>query len=214
MLTIDLLKGQETPVKSRPIRVALATAPLLVPTLAIAIMLSIYWSDKVILETTTTNLDSYSQKAQVYADVSQFLQQIEKEGQYIDKSLEEVSDVIGSHRQWSDVLQVLCKNLPDSLTLSRIEAKRNPVRKKVPKKDDPKKKVDLSGYQYTLHFVIDTGTDSAEELDIQQVIHRFSHAEELGEEIEDIKIASRKTCNEEDRTFVRYEIECVFKWNV
>lgn len=211
MISIDLLKGEGRPVKSRPGVVALMVVPFIFPVLAGVFLAGWYQSDKIMMRMQVKKLTSYEEGPREYSDVVQFLQDAAAESKYINSCLGEVNQTINNHRQWSPILAALAENLPPAVSLNCLELLREKKREKIPHKDDPQKTVFIDKYQYTLRITTDTGTTVEDDAAIQVFIQQLRNSNLLEPRIEDIRIASQQSVSEETVDIVRYEIDCVFK---
>ncbi len=121
MISVDLLKGEGRPIKSRPGVVALMVVPFIFPVLAGVFLVGWYQSDKIMMRVQVKKLTSYNEGPQQYSDVEQLLQDAAAESKYINSCLIEVSGTINHHRQWSPVLSSLTENLPPAVSLNSLE---------------------------------------------------------------------------------------------
>ena len=211
MISVDLLKGEGRPIKSRPGVVALMVVPFIFPVLAGVFLVGWYQSDKIMMRVQVKKLTSYNEGPQQYSDVEQLLQDAAAESKYINSCLIEVSGTINHHRQWSPVLSSLTENLPPAVSLNSLELLREKKREKIPDKDDTQKTVLVDKYQYTLRITTDTGTTVEDDAAVQVFIQQLRNSSLLAPRIEDIRIASQQSVSEETVDIVRYEIDCVFK---
>ena len=107
MISVDLLKGEGRPIKSRPGVVALMVVPFIFPVLVGVFLVGWYQGDKIMMRVQVKKLTSFNEGPQQYSDVEQLLQDAAAESNYINSCLCEVSETINNHRQWSPVLSAL-----------------------------------------------------------------------------------------------------------
>jgi len=212
MITIDLLNGNGIPLKSRPGGVALKFAPLLVPLVAGAAIIIGYMSDQVILETREETLAGLDNKLASLSEAELFLSDTKSQYELINCYLGEVSGAIKSHMQWSGILASLRDSLSESITLSKLEVTRQPVRKKIPQKNDPSKTVTVTGQQYILKLIADVYSDDSGKT-IQEFIRNFRTNPAISATIEDVLVVSHSVNNDQQNDYVQYEIDCIFVCN-
>ncbi len=68
MFTIDLLKGQGRPVRTRPKGIAIFVATFVVPMLVAILMASYYYSNKVVISIHKQNIANYTTQIERLAD--------------------------------------------------------------------------------------------------------------------------------------------------
>jgi hypothetical protein len=144
MYTIDLLKGEGIPIPCRPGGIAMACLIVVLPLLLGLGMTSYYMDGQVIVSIEKQQLSKLEAAAN---NMSAALKKKEQLEQHKALALGRLSDIKASmkgYTQWSPALAAVVGNLSDTLVLTRLEAKQDSVRRKVPSKDDPATKVDVS----------------------------------------------------------------------
>jgi len=211
MFTIDLLKGTCVPAKSKPGGVALATIPFLVPAVIAIITTAYYIQGRSLItmnETIITNTDR--KIARFEADLD-FREDINQQIAGINRCLTEVSGAIGQYNQFSGVLQVLVENMPDSIILKELEARRRIIQKNVPNKTNPDEMVRATFVQRTLLISVCGASHADSDRSVKQYIYRMRNSEALKPLVEDIRIATSGADEFEGKNVTCYEIDCLFK---
>jgi len=210
MFTIDLLKGQGVPIKSRPEGIIVAAATLIVPILIAMVMFSYYLHGKVVISIHKQEIVNYEAKINALSDTVELQKSFEEKKEIINSSISEVKSSIGVHVQWTPVLTTLVENMPDSMVLTKLEVERNNVRKKIPKKDDPQKLVDVIVPIRTLQIGICGHPQNNYDEEIRGFSDRLRSSNLLGAKFEDIRV-SQELGVFEDQEVVSYVIDCIFK---
>ena len=210
MFTIDLLKGQCIPAKSRPEGIAVAAVTFAVPIIIAIVMFGFYLSNIINISVQQREVGRYKKKIDGLSDALKMQKSFEKEKNVISSCLTEVSSSIARHTQWSPILMTLVENMPDSVILTSLEVKQRSVRRKVPQKDDPKKMINIFVPARTLHISVcgspQTNCDKA----VRDFGGRLRSSALLGPKLEDIRV-SQGFDMLESQNVVSYEMDCVFK---
>jgi len=214
MFTIDLLKGQGRPVRTKPQGVAIFVATFAVPVLVAILMTGYYVRNKVTVSVLTQNLTSLDTQTQRLADALKLKGAYEKDKAAINGCLADVSSSIRRHIQWSPVLAALVENLPDSLVLTTLEVKQSSIKRKVPVKNDPTKKVDATVTVRTLKVRVSGSPSYNCDLEVRAFRDRLRASQFLGPKLEDIVIASQGHDTLDGHDVVCYDIDCIFKSGV
>lgn len=210
MFTIDLLKGQGIPAKSRPEGIAIAAAALAVPVIIAIVMFGLYLRNKIIISIQKQEIANYETRIDKLSDAVELQKSFEYEKNAISSCLSEVSTSIGRHTQWSPVLATLVKNMPDSVVLTDLEVKQGSVKRKVPKKDDPKKMIEISVPVRTLQINVCGSPQSNCDKAVRDFRERLRSSAFLGPKLENIRV-SQRFGTLQSRDVVFYQIDCVFK---
>ena len=152
MFTIDLLKGQGVPAKSKPEGIAVAAVTLAVPVVVAILVLGLYVSNSVAISIQKQEISNYEAKINEFSGALELQKLFEKEKVSIGNCLSEVSSSIGRHIQWSPVLLALVESMPDSMVLTKLEVKERPIKREVPKEDDTQAKPDTTVIVRTLRI--------------------------------------------------------------
>jgi len=211
MFTIDLLKGQGIPPKSRPEGIAVGAIGLAVPVIVAIVIAGVYMTDNISLSTQKRELADYEKRVDKLSDALELKRAFEKQRATINEVLSEVSSSIDRHMQWSDVLVDIVENMPESMILAELEAKQNMVRRRVAKDGDAETKVDVMVPLRTLSITV----SGKSEYDCDRAVRDFSDrlriSKVLGPKLEDIRVSKSNLGRRKQRNFVSYQIDCVFK---
>jgi Tfp pilus assembly protein PilN len=210
MFTIDLLKGQGRPAKSRPEGIVIAAVTLIVPLIIMIAMLSFYLRNKIIISIKKQDIVNYQAKIDKLSDVIELQKSLEKEKIVHSSCLSEVKSSIGRHTQWSSVLKTLVENIPDSVIFERLSVKQTSIKRKVPRKDDPKKTVNITVPVRTLQMSVYGSPQYNCGEAVRKFRNRLWSSPLLGPKLKDIRV-SQKSARIENKDVISYEIECVFK---
>lgn len=209
MLTIDLLKGQGIPIKSRPGGAALLAFSIAVPVIVGIILLGDYVRGRIILKTERQYIIKLERKITQLSEGINFQEKIKREIEDARNCLVEVAETIQQQVQWSSILETLVTKMPDTLAMAELDVESTMIRERVPRRDDPSKFISIPVPKRTLHIgfyrKLTGGTDEPAMKYLQGLI--VSPA--LSEETESIRFISQTT-NVNDDT-MHYMIECIFK---
>jgi hypothetical protein len=210
MFTIDLLKGQGIPIKNRPWGVAIAALAFAVPILVAMAILGFYLSNKIVIRVARQEIVNYEKNIEALSDAVELQKSFEAEKNNINNCLSEVLSSMGRHTQWSPVLATVVENMPDSMVLTRLEVKQRSVNKKVPKKEDPNKMIDVSVPVNTLQMSVSGRLQANNDKAVKDFKDRLRLSALLAPKLEDI-VVSQKSDTFEGQDVVSYEIDCIFK---
>jgi len=210
MFTIDLLKGQCIPAKSRPGSIAIVGATFAVPIIIAIVMFGFYLSNIINISVQKQEIVKYEKRIDKLSDSIEMQKLFEKEKNVISSCLTEVSSSIAKHTQWSPILRTLVENLPDSVVLTSLEVKQRFIKRKVPRKDDPEKMTSISVPVRTLHVSVYGSPQTNHDKAVRDFGARLRSSALLGPKLEDIRV-SQGFDTLQNQDVVSYEINCVFK---
>lgn len=210
MFEIDLLQGQGIPIKSRPRDIAIAATAFAVPVIVAVVMFGAYLKNSIAIPIQKKQIVNYEAKIDQLSDAVELQKTFEKEKNIINTTLTEVKSTLARHTQWSPILVELVKNMPDSVILTRLEVKQHFTKRKVPKKDDPGKTVDVSVPIRTLRMTLSADPLSNSDQMVKDFRDSLRASAVIGPKLEDLRVS------QEVETFlgkevVSYEIDCIFK---
>ncbi len=210
MFTIDLLKGQGIPAKSRPRNIAIGVAVVVAPVIIAIAMFGFYLHNKVTISIQKDAIANFKTKIAGMSEAIEFQKSFEQQKNAYNNCLSEVSGNLDRHTQWSPVLVTLVKNMPESVILTALDVKQRSTKIKVPKKDDPKIMIDAAVPLRTLQMTVvgrpQTNCDEA----IRDFSERLRSSSLLGPKLDNIRIA-QGTRKLKDEEVVSYQIDCFFK---
>ena len=210
LFTIDLLKGQGIPIKSKPEGIVVAATAFVIPAVVAIVMLGWYLSTSASISIQKQKISSYEEKISELSKAVELYNSFEEEKRAVNNCLSEVSSSIKKHTQWSPVLAMLVKNMPDSLVLKELEVKRRSTKVKVPQKDNPQTMVDVSVPVETLHITVSGNPWNNSDEAVRLFRDRIRSSDLLREKLEDI-IVSQELNTPKSRDTVSYDIDCIFK---
>jgi len=210
MFTIDLLKGQAIPLKSKPGSLAIMVITVAIPITVAAGMLSFYQRNKIVASVKKQEIDKYQTEIDKMSDAVELKKALEKKKTVYSSYLSEVKSSIKRHTQWSPVLTTLMENIPDSVVLNSLAVEHQSVKRKVPKEDNPKKMVDIDVLVRVLRLSVSGGQQSNCDQAVRDFRDRIRASAFLGPKLEKIGV-SQKAETLEGREVVSYEISCVLK---
>ena len=210
MFTIDLLNGQAIPPKGKPGGLAIIAMTVVVPIAVAIVMFLVYFNNDVALAVKEKEIARYETEINKNSDAVKINNELQEEKRAYSKYLSEVRSSIGKHTQWSPALATLIENIPDSVILTSLEIEHDLVRKKVPKKDNPKKKVEISIPVRILRVGVTGGDQRDCDRAVKDFMDRLWASASLGPMFENIG-HSQESTEEGDRNVISYEISCYFK---
>jgi len=212
MFKIDLLKGQNLPVRTKPQGVAIFVATFTVPVLVAMLMAGYHVRNGVIISIQKQNIAGVETQTQRLANALMLKESCEKDKSAINSCLADVAASIRKHIQWSPVLVALAENLPDSVVITGLEVKQNFVRRKIAVQgDSADQKADTSVPVRTLKMRVSGNPSYNCDLEVRAFRDQLRASKILGPMLEDIVIASQGHDTLDGRDVVCYDIECIFK---
>jgi hypothetical protein len=215
MFTIDLLKGQGRPVRTRPKGVAIFVATFAVPMLIVMLLAGYYYNNKVVISINKQNIANYTTQIDRLADAIKLKNSWEKDKTNLNNCLTDVSNTIGKHPQWSPILVSLVQNIPDSVVLNGLEVKQAIVKKKAAAvsatADNKDKPADTSVNVRTLRMRLCGNPSPDLDHEIKAFRDRLLASNAIGTKLEDVVIASQTNDTVEGRNVTSYDIDCIFK---
>ena len=214
MFTIDLLKGQGRPVRTRPKGIAIFVATFVVPMLVAILMASYYYSNRVVISINNQNVANYTTQIERLADTLKLKESWERDKINLSNCLSDVASSIGTHTQWSPILVSLVQNLPNSAVLNSLEVKQTLINKKasaIAEKDKKDKTADTSVTVRTLRMRLCGNQNSDFDREIKAFRDRLLASDVIGTKLEDVVIASQTNETMDGRDVISYDIDCIFK---
>jgi len=210
MFTIDLLKGQGIPDKSKPGGLVILTLAGIVPIVLGMIMFILYMNHDVAASAKEKEIARLEVEISRFSGAVKAKNAMEEEKSTYRKCLSEVKSSTCKNTQWSPVLTTLVENIPESVVLTSLEVSHDSVRKKVPKKDDPKKKMEVSVPVRVLRVSVTGGHQGNCDRIVKEFIDRLWASDSLGPRLEKIG-HSQRYVEHDGKQLVSYEISCLFK---
>ena len=210
MFTVDLLKGQGLPAKSRPAGVVISAVAVAVPLVIAMVMLGFYLRNRIIISVYNREIAGWEAKIGKLSDLVKLQESFEKEKTVYSGCLAEVKSSIGRFTQWSPVVATVVKNMPESVVLTNLEVKQRSMKKKIPKKDDPKKTTDIEIPVRTLCVSVCASPQADSDQMVRDFSARLRSSDFLGPRLENITV-SQESGTLDGRDVISYQIDLVFK---
>jgi len=210
MYTVDLLMGEGIPIRSRPGGIALACLIIVTPLLIGLGMTSYYLDGRIILSIERQQLNNIEAASGALTQALKRKESLERERASANSVLSEIKTAVDGYMQWSQPLAALIENLSDNLVLTRLEARQSTVQRKVPAKDDPTRKVDVSVPVRTLKVCV-CGQQAGTALDaVQTLQEKLRSSPVIGPMLDTITVSQQMAMLGSEEA-VMYELECVLK---
>jgi hypothetical protein len=210
MFTIDLLKGQAIPIKSKPGGIAVMAGAIAIPVIAVIIMVNSYLTGSVALGVGKQQIVSYSNQTAKLTEAVAIQKSFAEEKSSQHGCLSEVSANIDRHLQWTPILVTVVESMPETMVITALEVKRESVRIPIPKKDDPTKMVETSVIVKKMLISVTGDPSRNHNESVKLFCDRMRNSEVLGPMIDKISV-NQKNKKNKGQDELSYEIECVFK---
>jgi Tfp pilus assembly protein PilN len=210
MFTIDLLKGQGIPARTRPEGIIAMAATAVIPLMTALIMLAVFLSNRIVMNIERREAADYEQKISQLSDAMKTYRSYEQQKSAALKRISEAVEAVDGRQQWSDVLVTVVRNMPDSMVLKRMAVESKAVRVKVNDAKDPEKKVDKMVPAQTLTLTLGAAAGSISDRQVQEFREKLRSSPLLSAKLEDIPV-SQKVETVDDREVITYEMKCIFK---
>jgi hypothetical protein len=208
--TIDLLKGEGLPIRTRPGGIAFVCLVVVVPFLAAFGAVRLYMDCDVVIATQKQQANQLAMVVETLSSAVHKRDALEREKAEAVGVLSDVKAALGGHSQWSPTLASLIESLSDTLILTKLEARRDTVRIKVPAKDDPTKKVDASVPVRALKICVCGKDKESSSEAVRRVQENLRSAPAIGPMLDTITVSQDATTLDGHEA-VLYELNCVFK---
>jgi Tfp pilus assembly protein PilN len=211
MFTIDLLKGQGIPARTKPEHIAVVAAACTVPALIAMVMFGVYLTRRVSISIQKQEIATYEAKAEKLVGALEMQKTFEQEKALINTCLAEVASSIDKHAQWSPVVTTLVESMPDSMVLTNLEVKQRPEKRKVPGKESGQTR-DITVPVTTLTISVRGNQDRDYAEAVKKFMNRLRFSDVLGPKLEDIRMSQEDSREKLDgKSLVSYVIRCIFK---
>jgi uncharacterized protein YcfL len=210
MFTIDLQKGAGLPPKNRPLIVALAMVPFVIPLLGTVVMAACWMHNKTLITTQQKVIQENRQKISGLKNDLLRYKQTTGQIEYANQQFGDIAETLQCRIQYTPFLVGLVENLPESLVISKLDMDRTDQRKT---QTDPKtgNTKEIVVVQRKLRMVVSgpatDGTDNA----VKQYVQKLSGSPVLMKEVIDVRVTSRNNNTVNGQNYALYEIECAMK---
>lgn len=211
MFTLDLLKGEGIPAKTRPEGILIMTVGVAVPVFAALLMMGNYMRTDVAVAVCRQDIADCDRKIGNIADAVKAQKAVMDEKDLLNKIVKEGVVASKRHTPWSPVIKLLVDKLPDSLILSKLEAKQGFVEVKQGGSDKkavvvPLRSLSISAFSNPRSSL---GISASDEV-VRQFRNSLLISGPLSARLEDVKI-SQRVGSAESKEVVFYDIDCLFK---
>lgn len=210
MFTVDLLKGQGLPIKSRPVGIVISAIAIAVPIIIATAMLSVYLRDKIIISVQRQEIRRWETETGKYFELVKLQESFEKDKAVNSTCLAEVKSSIGRYSQWSQIIATVVENMPETVVLSELGARQRTIKKKVPRKDDPTKTTEVDVPARVLRVSVCAGSQSDGDEAVRGFQARLRTSLFLGPRLENITV-SQESGKQDGQDIITYQIDCIFK---
>ena len=208
--TIDLLKGEGLPIRSRPGGIAFACLVVVLPLLTAFGAVSVYLDSDIVITIQKQQASRLATAIEALSSAVRKREALEGEKTEATRVLSDVKATLGGHSQWSPILASLVESLSDALLLTKLEARRDTVRIKVPAPDDPTRKVETSVPVRALKICV-CGKDKESSAEaVRRVQENLRSAPAIGPMLDTVTV-SQDAATVDGQEAVLYELNCVFK---
>jgi len=207
---IDLLKGEGIPIRSRPGGTVLACLIVVVPLLLGLAMTNLYMDGQVVLSIQRQELGRLKVGIETLSQALRRKELLDQEKTRATAQLSDIKTALDAYTQWSQTLAAVVESLSDTLVLTRLEARRDIVRRKVPAKEDPAKKVEVSVPARTLKLCV-CGPQAATASQAVRSLQEDLRSSPVIAPLLDTITVSQNTALLDSQEAVLYELECVLK---
>jgi Tfp pilus assembly protein PilN len=209
MYTIDLLKAEGIPIRSRPSGIAFASLVILVPLLLGILIVGTYLDHRVTLSIQTDELARVEKVLGTLSEALEKKRALEEQKAAASGVLVDVNTALSRQMQWSPVLTTLAANMPDALVLTRLEARQEYVWHKVPAKDDPKTTIEISVPQRSLTIDVCGYDRDKTSLAVRDLQERLRSSAAMGPRLSQMTV-SQESATLDGEHVVNYELNCAF----
>jgi Tfp pilus assembly protein PilN len=208
--TIDLLQGEGLPIRSRPGGIVFACLIIVLPLLAAFGAANVYVDSDVVITIQKQQAGRLATAIQALSSAVRKRETLESQKTEATHVLSDVKASLDGHNQWSPILASLVESLSDTLILTRLEARRDTVRIKVPAPDDPTRKIETSIPVRALKICV-CGKDKESSAEaVRRVQDNLRSAPALGPLLDTVTVSQDATTLDGQEA-VLYEFNCVFK---
>ena len=146
MFTIDLLKGQGIPTRSRPEPIVAVAIAVALPVIAVAFMFTSFYANNINISNITREIDKLDKELST-GDIGNVLKQqelLEQQKKDLSASLSEVASAIGSQTQWSPLLEAIIKKMSASIILRSADVRKESKKIKKSNPDEKDKMIEVT----------------------------------------------------------------------
>jgi hypothetical protein len=210
MHKVDLLNGQGIPPRTTFVTIAIIVLMVAVPFAAAAAMTDRYLQNRETIVIRKQETARYQATVDDLVEAVASKESIEKRGYIIHGKLLEVSSCVGDYVQWSPILETLAKNMPPKMVMSKLSAKSRLEKRRVPKRYEPGKTIDVPFSKRTLVLEISGDLPGNYETLVRDFRNQLKSDPGLGPKLKDIT-ASKKPFGTGDDKTVSWTMNLIFE---
>jgi len=210
MYTIDLLKGQGIPIRTKPTNIVVGVITLLVPVIVSIALLGYYLKGNIGIKVKQKELASYQANIAGMSDIIELQQAFEMEKSVINSSMDEVYSALGIQFKWSEFLELVARNMPPEVVLTELEAGKKFIKKEIPSEDNPEEMVEVDGVERTLKMRVSGLPEQNCDEEVRDFMDKIRFSEKFGAKIQNITV-SQEFEQVNDENIISYQIDCIFK---
>jgi len=209
MFTIDLLKGQGIPMRVTLQAVLVVAVAALLPVIVGIATFMYYTGSTIKLSVQQQQLAAYRAKISKLSDDVAHKEAVESRISDNRGCLDEVGSLVAGHYQWSPILAMLAKHMPESLVLTTLEVKDRSVKKEIQDPKNPNMTKEILVPAKTLVLVVQ-GTAGADNDAVRELREELYNSDVLGPMVENITV-SQKTETLGGQSVISYQIDCMLR---
>lgn len=213
MYAIDLLGGEGVPIRSRPGCIAFACLLIVVPLIVGIVIVGVYLDRQVTVSIQSQQLARLEGVLGTLAEAVAVKRSLQEQQATATDLLEDIQTALDSYwpsGQWSPALAAVTESLPETLVLTKLEARQEFVTRKVPSKANPKTTVETSVPVRSLGIGVCGYDQDGSYRAVRQLQDRLRASAVLGPRLDAVTVSQESgTLGGEE--VVRYELNCTFK---
>lgn len=210
MYTIDLLKGEGVPIRSRPGGIVFACTIIAVPLIVGIAMVGICLQHRVVISIQEQQLAKIKGVIGTLSDALAQKHAMEAQKTEATDLLEDVKTALTSHTTWTPALMTLVESMPEDLVLTKLEAQQEFVRRRVPAKNDPGMMIDVTVPVRTLQINVCGQEGNTAYRAVRTLQDHLKSAPALGSRLDTVTV-SQGSGTLDGQDVVSYELNCTFK---
>ena len=210
MYQINMLKGRQLP-DDHWVGILLTGIAFVIPVI-LAFTISIgYFNDRLTLNAQREKLTDYEFQLREMEDARTRVDGVVSDIQKISASLSDVGEVLGRNTQWTDILLAISENLPDTLSVNKLDVLHKTVTRTVEQRYGDKKKINILIPARTLVVSLFSFARDGGDAAVRDFQRSLIESESFKRCVKDVVIAVREPVNIEGKDVVRYELNCILK---
>lgn len=210
MYAIDLLGGEGVPIRSRPGWIAFVCLLIVVPLIVGIVIVGIHLDRQVTVSIQSQQLAKLEGILGTLSGAVEMKEALEAQQQTATRLLVDIRTALGRHTQWSPALVTVTESLPETLILTKLDARQDFVPRKVPSKADPGKTITVNVPVRSLGIGVCGYDGNVSRHAVRQLQDRLRLSPVLGPRLEAVTV-SQESGTLDGEQVVRYELNCTFK---